>query len=334
MTMAAAKEVVHRFGLAPFHSAATSEGIRVHVPPEYHFEHPTAAEAGDSVDVDPFGADADQDQSKSIKSESNDSLHRHGRLTIKLSGHEEVSSVAWTESETEGASNCSIHGTLYAMIQSSNSTSNAPFIVHLDDRAGNIAEVLPHALYSTIDKLTTDTDRPKRLVVHIPKRSNGFVPILHYKIFQHVEHMPILLERKITLQGKSCRVAAQVRSKLTNIGDMEDFTVTIAVPEQVDGASVHILRGQGVWNPTLRTIKFTLSALTQGESFMVSAEMRLWKPVAGNSAGCLSFPIVLRCSSIDDPISDITFHVKAEESAPYAMITSKTSAFRLLHRLA
>jgi hypothetical protein len=47
----------------------------------------------------------------------------------------------------------------------------------------------------------------------------------------------------VTIHESSVRIALQVRSKLTNRGDLRDFCLAVAVPEHVDANSVEIVRG-------------------------------------------------------------------------------------------
>jgi hypothetical protein len=319
MSVSVTQQADH-FGLQPFRS---EEAICISVPSEYQMEHPSME------NFDPFGI---TEQKLLLAAEAEAPQDAPPKLNIKFSRHEEVASIAIPASQCEGASNCSIQGTLYAMVQCSDDNSNIPFIIPLDDLPETV-EIYPHEQYSSLQQDDTISGSSSSLVVHIPKKSIGFVPVLHYKTNQLVEHMPILLERSITVRDTFCRVAAQVRSKLTNIGDMEDFTVAIAIPDTVDASSIEISRGHGVWNPTQRVIKFTLSSLAKGESFMVSAEMKLLKPLSSNNGSSLSFPIILRCSSIDDPISDLEFHAMETETTSCSIVVTNTSAFRLLHRL-
>jgi hypothetical protein len=88
-------------------------------------------------------------------------------------------------------------------------------------------------------------------------------------------HMPVLLERKVTIHEMSVRIALQVRSKLTNRGNLRDFCLAVAVPEHVDASTVQIVRGTtstsrggghgsgggSTFDPLTRLIKFRLDHL-------------------------------------------------------------------------
>lgn len=145
---------------------------------------------------------------------------------------------------------------------------------------------------------------------------------------------PQLVERKTTFYGKSCRIMVQVRSKMSNFGDMTDFTIAVAVPERVNGDTIEITRGEGAWDDLRRTIKWKLPVLPRGESIMICAQAQLWAPVSGDDADQHPvFPVLLRCSSAHDQISSAQFRAGDAEGYPANVAYSKTCSFRLLHRL-
>ena len=89
---------------------------------------------------------------------------------------------------------------------------------------------------------------------------------------------------------------------------------------------------------------------------MVSAQARLWKPhhgsllesekegeektctkgneAVGEAHPPLSFPVMLRCASSSDQISDVQFGAVGAPGIPISIHSSRASSFRLLHRLA
>jgi len=249
------------------------------------------------------------------------------KLMVKLSIHEEVSSVAITDAE--GASEISVEGSIYAQLQCSDAKKNAPFVIQ-------------PKLSSAPQNLTLRPD-PKftqavaagspEMLVSIPKQEIGFVPVARYTLTENVMHMPLLLERKVTFNDNICRIAVQVRSKLTNSGDLEDFTLALAVPEHIDGDSIEVVRGDGSWDSLKRIVKWRLPALKKGESFMVSAQGRCWRRYEGHQD--ISFPVLLRCSASSDQISSVAFEAIPAHGHP-ASVTTTTgqNAFQLLHRLA
>jgi hypothetical protein len=142
-----------------------------------------------------------------------------------------------------------------------------------------------------------------------------------------------LLERKVTIYANTVRVAVQVRSKLSNRGDLTDFTVSIAIPERVNGSTVEVLRGEGMYDDLKRTIKWTVDDLPKGESFMVSAQAQLWTNSTKEDQDHLKFPVLLRCSSELDQISTVEFRAVEAFGFPSSVTFRRSFSFRLLHRL-
>jgi hypothetical protein len=113
---------------------------------------------------------------------------------------------------------------------------------------------------------------------------------------------------------------------------MKDFTIAVAIPERVDGASIQILRGEGTWDELKRTVKWKLDSLDKGESFMVSAQANLWNPL-GDGEPEVTFPVMLRCTSAADQIGSIDFQATEADGHPASVTSSTAHSFRLLHRL-
>jgi Adaptor complexes medium subunit family len=243
------------------------------------------------------------------------------KINVKLSIAEEVSSTA--NPESEGSSNVVVEGCIHAQVQCSDALKNAPFCLTPQSLQNNEGTL---TLNPNPEFFVKDTGGEN--IVKIPKHEIGFVPILRYTLNNKIQHMPLLLERKVTVSGVLCRIAVQVRSKLTNNGNLQNFTVAVAVPECVNGASVEIVRGEGDYDELKRTIIWKLDELQKGESFMVSAQAKLWEPTEA-----IQFPVLLRCASVSDQISNVEFKVTASSGYPSSITFNTTYSFRLLHRL-
>lgn len=137
----------------------------------------------------------------------------------------------------------------------------------------------------------------------------------------------------MSVNGNVCRVAVQVRSKLTNAGDLEDLTIAVAVPERVNGNTVNVVHGDGVWDPLKRTIKWRVKKLPKGHSFMIAAQAELWSPLSPGEKKSVRFPVLLRCSSSSDQVSSVEFRATEAEGHPASISASTFHSFRLLHRL-
>jgi hypothetical protein len=185
------------------------------------------------------------------------------------------------------------------------------------------------------------------LHVYIPKHEIGLVHLMDFAVQQHIQRMPLLLERKISVKdnGRTVRVSIQVRTKLANKGDLKDLSIAIAVPMEVDGESICILRGDdGIYDELRRIVHWRLDELKRGESLMVAAEARLWersgattaatgKDNGNNKAPPLEFPVVLRASSNDDQISAVDCQAVSADGYPSSVTFTQSRSFRLLYRL-
>lgn len=244
------------------------------------------------------------------------------KINVKLNINEEVSSSS--NGSSEGASKVTIEGSIDAQVQCSDATKNSPFILVARSlmRNGGSIDLRPNPHF--VSNIGDQTN-----VVTVPKHEIGLIPIALYSLTNEVQHMPLLLERKITVSGTSCRIAVQVRSKLSNQGNMEKFTIAVAVPECVNGDSIEIVQGEGEYDELKRTILWKLDELQKGESFMVSAQAKLWEATTE-----IQFPVMLRCSSNVDQISDVAFEVAPAEGYPSSVTFITSQSFQLLHRLA
>ena len=281
---------------------------------------------GDAVDGDDEYDDVESPPSpppvSRVSRTSSKGIALPPKITIKLSIAEEVSSTA--NPESEGASNVIIEGSIHAQVQCSDAMKNAPFYLSPESLQSNEGTIILHQNHDFFVKDDTTGEH----VVKIPKHEIGLVPILKYTLNNEIQHMPLLLERKVTISGLMCRIAVQVRSKLTNNGNLHNFSIAVAVPECVNGASIEIVRGEGEYDELKRTIIWKLDELQKGESFMVSAQAKLWE-----STTDIQFPVLLRCSSITDQISGVEFKVTAASGYPSSITFTTSHSFRLLHRL-
>lgn len=168
--------------------------------------------------------------------------------------------------------------------------------------------------------------------------------------------MPLLLERKVSTSGLKCRIAVQIRTKLTNQGNLRDVKIVVAVPEVVDGASIVIARGDGMYDELKRTLHWKIPAIAKGDSVLVAAQAHVWDTTTtrnnknkngtttstnnnNNNASMidpntLEFPVMMRCESEADPISGVEFKVVPADGYPSSVTFNTSSSFRLLHRLA
>ena len=82
-----------------------------------------------------------------------------------------------------------------------------------------------------------------------------------------------------------------------------------------------------------RSIKWKIPFLPKGASLLVVAEAELWKAPALYEAET-PFPILFRCSSFADSITDLKWKVSQVSDNPAHISTKPIKQdFRLLHRL-
>lgn len=239
------------------------------------------------------------------------------KMLTKLTLYEEVSSSVLPDM----TSSVHVEGSIYAQVQCSDAKRNAPFQVF----------PITQDLQLRANPKFGEEDEDG-CIVRIPKQEIGHVPVAYYSLKESVRLMPVLLERKVTVEGSLCRIAVQVRSKLTNLAKLQDMTICIAVPERVNADSVEVVRGDnGQWDRLKRTIIWKVDSLEQGQSLMVSAQAKLWSEA--KEGDDVRFPILLRCSSSADRISSAEVDVKEVDEHPSRITISKVTSFRLVHRL-
>ena len=257
-------------------------------------------------------------RNKSASAASSASHHHMAlppKITVKLAIHEEACSTASTA--TEGASQVAIEGTVKAQVQCSDAKRNAPFRLVSNNIASSNLRINP--LFATNENK-----------ILIPKHEIGLVQIADYTTNQEILHMPLLLERKVTVDNLSVRIAVQVRSKLSNLGNLQNFSIVMAIPESIDGESIQVIKGNGTYDELKRTIQWKLAQLNKGESFVVSAQAQLWE----ETTDYVPVPVMLRCESEHDPIgSEIQFRVEAADGHPASVTYNTGYSFRLLSRL-
>lgn len=237
------------------------------------------------------------------------------KITVKLVIREDATAMA--SAAGAGASHVDIVGTVQAQIQCSDATKNAPFVLEMEE-------------LETMEINEEFVD--DKLKVYIPKHEIGLVRILEFAMQQQIQRMPLLLERKISIKEKTCRISIQVRSKLANKGDLKDLSIAIAVPMEVDGESISILRGDdGIYDELRRIVHWRLDELKRGESLMVAAEAHLWERPAKDSN--LNFPVILRANSSEDKISAVDCRAVPAEGYPSSVTFTQSHSFQLLYRL-
>mmetsp|Transcript_15823 Transcript_15823/g.34245 ORF Transcript_15823/g.34245 Transcript_15823/m.34245 type:complete len:352 (-) Transcript_15823:1366-2421(-) len=278
------------------------------------------------------------------------------RLNVRLTLHEEVSSTAVMDPEGEGGSlsQLSIEGKVMARVDSSNANKNTPFILQISGPMASLANVLCNnhcVLHEDEEDATLNapfsgggTIDTVRCKVDIPKKEVAGCEILRYSINVRTQNMPILVQAKVSVKSNVCRISVQIRSNLSNQGDLSNFTIIVAIPTTIRGETVKVTRGErGVWDANARIVTWKIGHLPHGESCLVGAEANVSSAVANllrenpfapemaeNKIQC---PVLVRCLSEVDQVSDLTLSAMALIGEPATIVQNDMRSYQLLHRV-
>lgn len=158
--------------------------------------------------------------------------------------------------------------------------------------------------------------------------------------------MPILVQSKsvIVESTSTCRISVQIRSNLSNRGDLSDFTIVVAIPTTLRGNTVRVTRGNhGAFDATKRIVTWKVGSLAHGESCLVSAEaevapevatlMRDNQLAAGVAEDKVKCPVLVRCSSDVDQVSDLALKAVTLKDSPATIVQQLGKSYQLLHRV-
>jgi hypothetical protein len=195
------------------------------------------------------------------------------------------------------------------------------------------------------DNSTTEA-KDLRCKVHIPKSELAGCEILSYNLNARTQNMPMLVQSKMAVKSTTCRMSIQIRSNLSNKGDISNLTIIVAIPNTLRGETVLVTRGkQGVWDATKRIVAWKIGTLPHGESCLVSAEAEVSSTVANlmhepqhdatkvikEKVRC---PVLVRCSSEVDQVSDLRLSAIALPDVPANIArVNQVTSYRILHRV-
>eukprot|EP00980_Cylindrotheca_fusiformis_P000164 scaffold26_cov117-Cylindrotheca_fusiformis.AAC.5 len=274
----------------------------------------------------PLSKERPREQSKKAALKKASEVHSQAippLMAVNFKIHEEISSYATMDPDLEGSSEIFVQGGVLAQVTSSDALKNSPWVLLGTTKDGNIIDVVPNASYTT--RYETRGDRDKVCIIKIPKSTVAFVPVGSYHFTETIEHMPLLLERRVTRKGDKVQVAIQVRSKLSNPYDLTDLSITLAFPDPVIEEDVEVNVGEGEFDKIKRSVTWRLSALQKGDSFMVSVRTVVNENTEDTS---LQFPVLLRCSSLDQ-ISTAEFKAVEANGFPATLSSEVSSSSEL-----
>jgi len=171
-------------------------------------------------------------------------------------------------------------------------------------------------------------------ILSIPKSLLGQIQLASWQRSEMKRFMPVLLQRKVLRTSGNfnrCIVAIQLRSNLHNKGSLKGLSVVVAIPPTVIGSSLEIKQGEGTFDNLKRVVTWTLKELLVGKSLMYVFEIDILSAV--HSDELPKFPILLRCSSAEDTISNVKVNLEQMQRHPATLFVKTHSSFQLLHRL-
>lgn len=156
------------------------------------------------------------------------------------------------------------------------------------------------------------------------------------------QNMPILLQTKVTIHSTICRIGVQIRSNLSNLGDLHDFIIVLSVPTTLKTHTVKITRGiNGELDEMKGMVTWKIGHLGHGKSNLVSIEAEMNDTLIDmmDSLGPevlqdkIEFSVLVRCCSGMDQISDVVLSCKSLDETPARVGVQIVKSFRLIHRV-
>lgn len=267
------------------------------------------------------------------------------KMDVKLHLHEEVSSKAVFGGKGEDGSNVEIfvEGKVAAYVQSSVGKL-PPFTLQITSPPISDCDITYQNNICRVhnERKTKNEHRAIKCKVEPPKEKEQF-DVLRYSMTAQTKNMPILVQSKATLKENTCRVGIQIRSNLSNKGDIHDLSISVPIPNTLQASTVKITRGDGTWNECKRLITWNLGSLAHGQSVLVSLEAEvshtMAQLLADDDISSTKFnekihcPVLVRCSSLSDTLTDFTLSVSPWMEEPSNLSLHQAQSYRLLHRV-
>mmetsp|Transcript_4693 Transcript_4693/g.11969 ORF Transcript_4693/g.11969 Transcript_4693/m.11969 type:complete len:988 (+) Transcript_4693:139-3102(+) len=130
-------------------------------------------------------------------------------------------------------------------------------------------------------------------------------PIMSYTCIPRLRPMPMLVKTKVHRKNNTCRVGIRIRANPQNAYVLTDAAVLMVVPFDMDGESVTMSRDGAIWDAMKRTLAWSITQLTPGETIDIQAQFKcLPEPIEGsylddlgtNTPSGGSFPVLASCN--------------------------------------
>eukprot|EP00574_Skeletonema_japonicum_P010252 CAMPEP_0201728598 /NCGR_PEP_ID=MMETSP0593-20130828/16455_1 /ASSEMBLY_ACC=CAM_ASM_000672 /TAXON_ID=267983 /ORGANISM="Skeletonema japonicum, Strain CCMP2506" /LENGTH=327 /DNA_ID=CAMNT_0048220757 /DNA_START=146 /DNA_END=1129 /DNA_ORIENTATION=- len=272
-------------------------------------------------------------------------VHVLPKMDVKFKLFEEVTSKAVLGMGEDGTVELFVEGKVMAQAESSISRI-PPFSLQITSPPLNECDIVfqNFCKVQSERKIQVSKQRSIKCKVDIPQQK-AECEMLRYSITVETKNMPLLVQSKATLKEKNCRVGIQIRSNLSNQGDINDLSISIPIPNTMQESTVKITRGAdtGSWDECKRMVTWKIGTLAHGQSVLVSVEAEISHTMAQLLADDdlssakfnekINCPVLVRCSSSSDTLTDFALSASPWMEDPSNLSLQQDQSYRLLHRV-
>jgi len=145
--------------------------------------------------------------------------------------------------------------------------------------------------------------------VDIPQNIDAkTINIIKYAGSELLRPIPLLVNSKVQVASKHCRVRVKIRSNPSNQQPIQHVVILVAVPPNIDGETLKMSTKGGMWDPMKRLIVWSAPVLASGETMEVQMQFEIVTSDADRITPP-KFPILVRCDGMKDQLSDITIRI-------------------------
>lgn len=168
--------------------------------------------------------------------------------------------------------------------------------------------------------------------VNVPEHEASCdIQMIKYSCCSSLRPVPFLVQGKVRIAGRFCRVGVKIRANPSNKKSLENMAILLPVPPDIRGDTAKMSRRGGTWDAMKRIITWTVSEVQCGETVemesqfeFVSGEKNPFPP---------KFPVLVRCDAVGDQLSGVKVDLIASDESPVSTLTLDLGkAFRVLHR--